>query len=65
MYFAYTIIQAERPRTNAEQRADDLRRGEMAHAVAKLLHRGRAVATPTAPVPAQPRTVRHHTRRYA
>jgi len=65
MYFAYAIIQAERPRSNAEQRADDLRRGEMAHAVSRLLHRGRAAATPAVPVPAQPLTVRRHARRYA
>lgn len=62
MYFAYAVIQAERPRSAAEQRADDLRRGELAHAIARLLHRGRAGATPASPVPARPLTVRHHVR---
>ena len=65
MYFAYTIVQAEQPKSAAAQRADDVRRGELALAISRLLHRGRAVAAPAAPAPAQPLTLRHHTRRYA
>jgi len=65
MYFAYAVIQAEQPRSAAAQRADDVRRGELAHAISRLLHRSRAVAAPAAPTPTQPLTLRHHTRRYA
>lgn len=65
MYFAYAIAQAEQPKTVAEQRAADTRQGELALAFSRLLHRGRATATPAAQVPAQSRTMRHHTRRYA
>jgi hypothetical protein len=65
MYFAYAVIQAERPKSVAEQRADDLRRGELAHAISRLLHRSRTAAAPVSLVPTQPLTVRHHARRYA
>lgn len=65
MYFAYAITQVEQPKTVAEQRAADRRQGELALAFSRLVHHGRAAATPAAPAPAQPRTVRHHTRRYA
>ena len=65
MYFAYTAFQAEQPKSVAERRADDQRRGELALAISKLLHRGRATAATAAPVPPQPRTVRHHAHHFA
>ena len=65
MYFAYAITQAEQPKSVAEQRAADRRQGELALAFSRLLHHGRATATLAAQAPAQPRTVRHHARRYA
>lgn len=65
MYFAYAITQAEQPKSAAEQRAADQRRGEMALAFSQLLHRGRTAVAPASPVPTQPLTVRHHARRYA
>ena len=41
MNIAYLIYQAERPRTAAEQRAEEVRAGELAKAVSRLLHRTR------------------------
>lgn len=65
MYFAYTALQPEQPKSLAEQRADDERRGEMALSISRVLHRGRAAVATASPVPAQPRTTRRHARRYA
>jgi hypothetical protein len=65
MYFAYTALQPEQPKSLAEQRADDQRRGELALSFSRLLHHGRATAASAAPVPTQPLTARHHARRYA
>ena len=57
MYFAYTALQPEQPKSLAEQRADDQRRGEMALSISRVLHRGRATAATASPVPAQPLTL--------
>ncbi len=65
MYFAYTALQPEQPKSLAEQRADDQRRGELALSISQLLHRSRATAASASPVPARPRTARHHARHYA
>jgi hypothetical protein len=65
MYFAYAAFQAEQPKSVAEQRADDQRRGELALAISQLLHHGRATAATASPVPQQSRTVRHHAHHYA
>jgi hypothetical protein len=65
MYFAYTALQPEQPKSLAEQRADDQRRGELALSVSRLLHRGRATAASASAAPAQHRSERHHARRYA
>lgn len=65
MYFAYTMLQAEQPKSVAAQRADDERRGELALTVSRLLHHGRATAATASPAPKQPLTARHHARRYA
>jgi hypothetical protein len=60
MNLSYLIYQAERPRSAAEQRAEDARRGELAMALTRVL-RGRRQVSPTAPtvpatsaVPARP-----------
>ena len=55
MNLTYLMYQAERPRSAAEQRAEDTRRGELAMALTRVL-RGRrrvspaAVAAPAVPV---------------
>ncbi len=36
MNLSYMIYEAERPRTRSEQRADDIRRGELAAAISRL-----------------------------
>jgi hypothetical protein len=41
MNLSYLIYQAEHPRSAAEQRAEDTRRGEFAMAVARALRGGR------------------------
>jgi hypothetical protein len=52
MYVSYLIYQAERPRSAAERRAEDINRGELAKALSGLLRRRRrtAPAAPSAPV---------------
>ena len=65
MYFAYTALQPEQPKSLAEQRADDRHRGELALSISQLLHRGRATVASASPVPRRPRTTRHHARRFA
>jgi hypothetical protein len=62
MSFGYMIYQAERPMSRAEQRAADIRRGELAAALSRLLRRGRkarpadtvTTLTPETALPAVP-----------
>ncbi len=45
MYYSYTLYQAERTKTPREQREEDIRIGQLAAGLARLLHgprRGRA-----------------------
>jgi hypothetical protein len=50
MNIGYLIYQAERPRTAAERRADDVRRGELAKALSQVLRGRRRDAAPVQPV---------------
>lgn len=52
MYIGYLIYQAERPRSAAERRTEDINRGEFAKALSRVL-RGRGHAGPAAPVTAE------------
>jgi len=54
MYFSYAVVQAEQPKSFAEQRAEDLRRGEMALALSRLLRRGRIAGVPASSGPTLP-----------
>jgi hypothetical protein len=56
MNFGYTIYQAERPMSRAEQRAADTQRGELAAALSRLLRRNRK---PTPATVASPVTMAH------
>lgn len=57
MNIAYLIYQAERPRSAAERRTEDISRGELAQMLSRVLH-GRGQAAPVAQVaqvaPARP-----------
>ena len=48
MHIAYLIYQAERPRSAAERRTEDINRGELAKSLSRVLH-GRGPARPGAP----------------
>jgi hypothetical protein len=56
MNFGYTLYQAERAMSRAEQRAADTRRGELAAVLARLLRRNRqpGLVTTAAAHPAVP-----------
>jgi hypothetical protein len=54
MHIAYLIYQAERPRSAAERRTEDIYRGELAKSLSRVLRgRGQARQAPAACVPAQ------------
>jgi hypothetical protein len=52
--FTYLIYQAERPRSAAEQRAEDTRRGELAMALSRVLRGRHATVPAVGSAPAEP-----------